>query len=105
MMNFGSGSALLGGDAGQALNEAIARRSQGQAGGTAQVSPAAPTAGNQVPVPSPLPSPAGGMSPTPASNTPSLGGGGVGMTPSPESELIIKALASRLSTIGKLQGA
>ena len=106
-MNFGSGSELLGGG-NQALNEAISRRNQGQAGATAQVSPAAPTSVNQVP-PMPPSSPSPASTVTPAASQLNMGGsaglqGGLPIN-TPESELIIKALDQRLRALSKIQGA
>ena len=52
------------------------------------------------------PAPAGGAFGSPPSSPSLSSGTGVGLPANtPESELIVKALASRLSTLGKLQGA
>jgi hypothetical protein len=99
-MQFGSGSALLGQGASQALNEAIARRNQGQAGTTAQVTPNAATSVNQVPSPTPL---TGSPAPTPTAMaaTPQAGIGGSAGLPveNSEAQLILKALSGRLKML------
>ena len=108
MMNFGQGNQILGGDANSALNEAIARRQQGQGGATGSVSPASPTFNPSIQQPqvnpsakqNPVPNPVGGgaSGSPPFSSSPN----GVGMglqTGTPEAELIIKALSSRLKIL------
>lgn len=104
--NLGSGSSLLGGG-NDALQSAIAARATGQAGPTAAQSPASAgfTPGMEQPIlPDPQASPA---STVPSSGASSLGaslGMGAPMD-SGESQLIIKALDSRLKSLSKLQGA
>ena len=96
MAPFGS---AIGGDP---LQEAIQRRNQGQVGTTAQVSPTAPTAVNQVP---PTPQVSGQSMPT-GSSLPTSTPQGQGLpAESPESTIIIKALDSRLKSLSKIQGA
>lgn len=116
-MNFGSGNQLLGGDANQALNQAIAARQTGQAGVGAQVSPAAPTGVSPVQTLNTQPGmSAPGQGPMGTSLT---GGGeeGMGMQPlttvgerpasafhPDEIKTILGALNGRLKAISRLQG-
>lgn len=97
-MQFGQGTALLGGA--DALNSAVQRRQMGQGGATDQVTPSsasfnpqtamAPTQTGGQPMP-------GGAAPAPVSQntSPSV------PEQSSESQLIIKTLASRLSSLSK----
>lgn len=99
-MDFGTGSALLGGGAGNALQEAMSRRQTGQGGVTGEVSPAA--GGMQAPPPqgpmTPPPPQAGSQAgqPQPPVNAP---------TPQSlpdihamENQIILKALSSKLGS-------
>lgn len=103
-MNFGSGNQLLGGDANNALNEAIARRQTGGAGATQQVSPAAATFDPTTQTPSLQ---AGGAPQMPGQ----AGAAGASMpqpaTPfeSPEAKMIVGGVLSRLKALSQLQGA
>lgn len=101
-MEFGSGSALLGGT--DALNAAIAARQTGQAGATQQVSGAAPTNDPtaQGPQPSALSPQSGGSQPvasaTQAPTTPTAP-----FDPA-EIKTILNAMNGRMKTIGRLSG-
>lgn len=107
-MEFGSGSAVLGGNAADPLQEAMARRATGQAGATQQVSPSAPTFD-----PNMMPSaPISGMSPTgiptapvsnPAESTTPTAPEPVTPFDSPEAKQIIQALSNRLKGLTDLQ--
>jgi hypothetical protein len=96
--NIGNFGAAIGG--GTEIIEAMKRRGMG-VGATSQISPAAPTAPENLP-----PAPVGS---NPSSAVPQRQpqvlpqAGQPGGVPSPESSIIIKALDSRLKSLSKLQ--
>ena len=108
-LQFGSGSAQLGGDAGvAALNEAIARRQTGQTAPTQAVSPSSASFDAGI-VPPQLPS-GGAPAPVAPSPTPAqTAGANLGMNQlntAVENDLLIKALSAKLkanSNIEKFQ--
>jgi len=104
MDNTGSFASATGGMSPE-LQAAVQRRQGGNPSGPmAQVTPTAPTFNPSTQVPNPTPSPSAG-SPGLTSSNPAMGTGvGLPMN-TPESELIIKALDSRLKALSKIQGA
>lgn len=100
---MGSFGGPIGPGQGDAIAQAMARR---QMGG----SPTAASSMTQQPVPSQIPQGAGAAIPSGAPQAPTAGQSAgapiAGLPPMPaESELIVKALDSRLRSLSKLQGA
>ena len=96
-MEFGSGSAVLGGT--DPLQQAIARRATGQAGGTAQVTSAAPGFDPTTQVPqAPQGTPQAPQSPTAQGTAPQAP-----LMPfdSSEAKMIVSSLAKRLDSHSK----
>lgn len=99
--SFGSGSPLLGGNAGSALAQVMAQQAQGGAGQTQQVTPAAPTFDPSAQPPTPPTGGAPNMAPS----------GGKPQTDSTmpfdsaEAKMIIQYLGNRLKSGAKFHGA
>lgn len=100
-LNFGSGSALLGQGSGDAISEAMARRNMGQAGVTAQQTPASAGFDPSIQVP-PAPQSPAPMAPAAPVSTPAPATGGL-PSESMEATTIIKALTERLKSDSKIK--
>jgi hypothetical protein len=108
MNNLGSFGSAIGGMSPE-LQAAVSRRAGGNPSGplgqTTQTAPTNNPAIQQSPLGS-TPAPVAGSRSVGLPPTPPSAGTGPGLPMNtPESELIVKALANRLNTLGKLQGA
>lgn len=104
-MNTGSFGSATGGISPE-LQEAMSRRAGGNPSGTmGQTTQSAPTNNPEIQIPTnSVPAPVAGSGSVGLPPTPPSAGTGIGV-PTAESELIVKALDSRLKSLSKLQGA